>query len=138
MASSPVLTGACACGAVRYEIDAPLTAAVYCHCGRCQRRSGAAAGPAGRVAPGSVRVVAGEEQLRAWDPDGGREKVFCGTCGSGLFVRTPDDGIIVVRLGSLDQDPGVRPSARVFVDYAATWESIPDDGLPRFPERSAV
>jgi hypothetical protein len=29
----------------------------------------------------------------------------------------------------------VRPSARQFVAYAAPWEAIPDDGLPRYDER---
>jgi len=39
-----------------------------------------------------------------------------------------------VRLGAIDGDPGVRPEARQFVAYAAVWEPIPGDGLPRFPE----
>jgi len=39
-----------------------------------------------------------------------------------------------VRLGVLDGDPGVRPSSRQFVAYAAVWEPIPDDGLSAFPE----
>ena len=39
-------------------------------------------------------------------------------------------------MGSLDQDPGVRPGLHQFVDYAAPpWAPVPDDGLPRFPER---
>jgi hypothetical protein len=36
-------TGGCNCGAVRYEVTEPLAIASYCHCRRCQRRSGAAA-----------------------------------------------------------------------------------------------
>jgi hypothetical protein len=39
-----------------------------------------------------------------------------------------------VRLGVFDENPGVRPSWRQFVSYAAPWEQIPDDGLPRFDE----
>ena len=34
------LTGGCNCGAVRFEVTAPLVKAGYCHCQRCQRRSG--------------------------------------------------------------------------------------------------
>jgi hypothetical protein len=34
------LTGGCGCGAVRFEVRAPLGAALYCHCTRCQRRTG--------------------------------------------------------------------------------------------------
>jgi hypothetical protein len=44
--------------------------------------------------------------------------------------------VIVVRMGGFDADPGVRPGLRQFVADAAPWEPIPDDGLPRFPERA--
>jgi len=40
-----------------------------------------------------------------------------------------------VRLGAFDEDPGVRPRVHQFVAYAAPWEAIRDDGLPRYPER---
>ena len=138
MASSVTLplTGGCGCGAVRFEIGEPLVSAVYCHCTRCQRRTGAAAAATAVLAPGSLRIVSGEGRLRSWAPPDGLEKVFCGDCGSALFARHPKDGTIVaVRLGSFDGDPGVRPSARQFTAYAAAWEPIPDDGLPRHPER---
>ncbi len=39
-----------------------------------------------------------------------------------------------VRLGAFDADPGVRPQWRAYVAYAAPWEPIPDDGLPRYDE----
>ena len=41
---------------------------------------------------------------------------------------------MAIRLGAFDGDPGVRPSWRAFVAYAAPWEAIPDDGLARFAE----
>jgi hypothetical protein len=131
------LTGGCGCGAVRFELDAPPFSAVYCHCTRCQRRTGTAAAVTARVPRGSVRVVRGEDRLRVWAPEGGWLKVFCGDCGSALFASDPDtEDIKAVRLGAFDGDPGVRPSVRQFVAYAAPWEPIPDDGLPRFPERA--
>jgi hypothetical protein len=130
------LTGGCGCGAVRFEITAPLVSALYCHCTRCQRRTGAAAGASAWVAPGSFAITAGEEHLRAWAPGGGFEKVFCSECGSAVLVRNPETGeAALVRLGVIDGDPGVRPSARQFVASAAPWEPIPDDGLPRYDER---
>jgi hypothetical protein len=129
------LTGGCGCGAVRYEITSPLVSATYCHCTRCQRRTGTAASANARVEPGSFRVVSGEDRLSAWKPEGGAEKWFCGDCGSALFSRMPDDrSQIGVRLGSFDSDPGIRPSAHQFVAYAAVWEQLPDDGLPRHPD----
>lgn len=134
--SRPLLTGSCGCGAVRFEVSAPLVSASYCHCTRCQRRTGTAASPNGRVEPGTVRVLEGQESLGVWKPEDGLEKVFCSLCGSALFGGGPDEaGIRSVRLGAIDGDPGIRPSAHQFVAYAASWESIPDDGLPRHPEK---
>jgi hypothetical protein len=130
------LTGGCNCGAVRFEVTEPLVMASYCHCRRCQRRSGAAASPNAHPAPGSVRIVSGEDRLRGWTPPDGAEKAFCGDCGSALFARDPDGGeVLAIRMGAFDADPGLRPSLRQFVGYAAPWEPIPDDGLPRHPER---
>jgi hypothetical protein len=134
--SAAALTGSCGCGAVRFELTAPLVAAAYCHCTRCQRRSGTAAAASARIEPGSFRMVAGEEHVRGWSPPGGLEKAFCGECGSAVFARDAGDhDVKIVRLGALDGDPGVRPSAHQFVDNAAGWEPIPDDGLPRFAGR---
>jgi hypothetical protein len=131
-----VLTGGCLCGGVRFEVTEPLVSAGYCHCTRCQRRTGTAASPQARVAPGSLRITAGEELLRAFEPPGGFRKVFCCACGAALWSRHPTDAdVINVRLGAFDGDPGIRPSHRQFVAYAAPWEPIPDDGLPRYPER---
>jgi hypothetical protein len=133
---SAVLTGGCNCGAVRFDITQPLVSARYCHCTRCQRRTGAAASASASVAPGTFHVIAGEEALKHWKPDDGAEKWFCGECGSAVFTRDPDNPEqIGVRLGAIDGDPGIRPSVRQFVAYAAPWEPIPDDGLPRYPER---
>jgi hypothetical protein len=131
----PTLTGGCGCGAVRFEVTAPFISASYCHCTRCQRRSGTAASANGRAEPGSVGVVAGEEHIRSWAPEGGFEKFFCGLCGSALFSRPPGgEDYAGVRLGAIDGDPGIRPQWHQYVAYAAPWQEIPDDGLPRYPE----
>ena len=129
-----VLTGGCGCGAVRFEVLEPFVSSNYCHCTRCQRRTGTAASANGRTTPESFRVVSGEEHLRAWAPEGGGEKVFCSLCGSAVFSRSGDPPTIGVRLGALDSDPGIKPQWRQYVAYAASWEEIPHDGLPRYPE----
>jgi hypothetical protein len=129
------LTGTCNCGAVRFEVSAPLLAAGYCHCTRCQRRTGTAAAPNARVAPGAFRVVRGEDRLRSWRPPDGAEKFFCGDCGSAMFSRSAA-GSVGVRLGVLDTDPGIHPAYHQFTDFAAGWEPLPDDGLPRHPARA--
>jgi hypothetical protein len=131
------LLGGCGCGAVRFEVTEPLESAKYCHCTRCQRRSGTAVSASARPQPGSFHITRGEDRLRAWRPQGGWEKWFCGECGSALFSRDPGDPDQTgIRLGAFDGDPEIRPNLRQFVSYAAPWEAIPDDGLPRYPERA--
>ena len=130
------LTGGCLCGGVRFEVTEPPVTAVYCHCTRCQRRTGTAASASARLAPGSLRIVSGDELVRSYLPEEGFAKDFCSACGGALWSRHPDDpDWISVRMGAFDDDPGIRPSARQYVAYAAPWEPIPDDGLPRYPER---
>lgn len=131
----PPFACGCLCGAVRFEVTEPLGPVSYCHCRRCQRRTGAAASPQARVAQGSVRVLQGGELVREWWPEQGFAKAFCSVCGAHVWSRGPDDREpSSIRLGAFDEDPGVRPSYRQFVAYAAPWEPIPDDGLPRFDE----
>jgi hypothetical protein len=130
------LAGACLCGGVRFEVTEPFLSAGYCHCTRCQRRTGTAASASARVVPGSLRIVQGEELVTDYRPTTGFVKVFCSACGGALWSRDPEDPqVISVRLGTIDGDPGIRPSYRAFVAYAAAWEPLPDDGLPRFPEQ---
>ena len=131
------LTGGCLCGGVRYEVAEPPVSASYCHCTRCQRRTGTAASAQARVAPGSLRVVQGEDLVREWvPPDHGWPKCFCSACGSALWSRSPTEpGVFSVRLGTFNADPGIHPQYRQFVAYAAAWEPLPDDGLPRYDER---
>jgi hypothetical protein len=130
------LTGGCLCGGVRFRVDAPLVVASYCHCRRCQRRTGSAYSAQARIVPGSLAIMQGEQLVRAYRPPDGFAKMFCEACGSALWSQSQDDpDVISVRLGALDADPGIRPSWRQFVAYAAPWEAVPHDGLPRYDER---
>jgi hypothetical protein len=131
-------TGGCGCGAVRFELTEPVHLAGYCHCTRCQKRTGGASSVQARIDTATFRLVSGEAQLRAWrHPDGGFDKLFCSVCGSQLFSRSPDGTQMSIRLSAFDADPGVRPQWRQYVDYAAAWEPIPEDGLERYGEAKA-
>ena len=134
--ADPVFTGGCLCGRVRFELTEPPLEAGYCHCTRCQRRTGTASSAQARIDGRTFRLLQGEESVGAWHPpDTAFEKCFCRACGGHLFSRNPDDPAqMSVRLGAFDGDPGVRPSWRAYVAYAAAWEPIPDDGLERHDE----
>jgi hypothetical protein len=124
------------CGAVRFEVTAEPESAGYCHCTRCQRRTGTAASAQARFGAGALRILRGEELVRDYEPGGGSWiKSFCSACGSALWSKNPDTREVgSVRLGALDPGHGIRPQWRTFVDYACEWEPLPDDGLERYPE----
>jgi hypothetical protein len=122
------------CRTVRFEITAPFLSAGYCHCTRCQRRTGTPSSLNGRVPQAGFELLSGEDQLRAYEPPGGAPKLFCTTCGGHVFSGDPfHDEEVAVRLGALDGDPGIRPQYRMFLDFAIPWLPVPDDGLTRYP-----
>lgn len=131
------LRGSCLCGAVRFEISEPLWSALFCHCTRCQHRTGTGFSANGLALPGSFELTAGSEEVRTWTSTaGGWAKAFCAQCGSHLYAFDPEaPERVAVRLGALDSDPGVRPSAHQFTAYAPAWSPVPDDGMPRYEER---
>lgn len=131
------MTGECACGKVTFEVDRPLIGAALCYCKRCQRRTGTGVSATALTQPGSFSVTGGEEHVAGYEPgDGGFNKYFCRECGGHLYTSHPDNPeILAIRLGALNEDPGIRPLAHQFTAYAAPWFPVPDDDLPKFPER---
>jgi hypothetical protein len=84
------LTGRCMCGRVQYEVAEPLLGALYCHCKRCQRRSGTAFSTTALTVPASFRLTRGEGVVRTWRPLDGWAKWFCTDCGSHLCTTHPE------------------------------------------------
>jgi hypothetical protein len=127
-----MITGSCLCRAVRYECSDP-THSVNCHCSRCRKSNGAAFATVLRVPLASFRIVAGEGSLARYESSPGCERTFCKVCGSNLFSLRSALGRVHVRLGTVDGDPGVRPTAHVFVGSKAPWYEITDE-LPQHEE----
>ena len=70
-----------------------------------------------------------------WRPETGLPKAFCSICGGHLWSGEPGtDGVLGVRCGAMHGDPGVTPQWRQWLASAQDWVTIPDDGLPRFPQ----
>ena len=129
------VTGSCLCGGVRFEVTQPFRRASHCHCSRCRKHSGTFGLTQGRVLRDGFRLLQGAELVQIYRPDGWMTKAFCSVCGSSLFGGTwPDGAEVSIRLGALDGDPGVRPQYHSHTASAAPWETLPDDGLPRYPD----
>ena len=138
MATELPLTGGCNCGAVRFEVSEPLVAASYCHCTRCQRRTGTAASAKARDRARLVHAALGRRPARQLEPRAGLRQGLLHELRRGAVQPEPGrPEVVSIRLGAFDRDPGIRPQYRQFVAYAAPWEPIPEDGLPRHAERTS-
>lgn len=129
------LAGSCLCGAVAYVGTGEPLRAWSCHCTRCRKARGAAHASNLFGPLAGIRFTRGEERLASYKvPEALRfMQVFCRTCGSPMPRLDPERDLAVIPMGSLDGDPGVRPSRHIFVASRAPWYEIPDD-LPRHAE----
>jgi hypothetical protein len=127
------LRGSCLCGGVQFEIDGPVVALRFCHCTNCKKLSGGVGTASGRVRTEQLRVLEGRELVETYLPDEGASKSFCRACGSNLFGGGwPDSEHSSVRLSAIDDGLDQKPGAHVYVRSVAHWETLPEDGLPRF------
>lgn len=132
------LTGSCLCGAVRFDVTEPFVTLSFCHCTNCKKISGGVGTASGRVATGAIRILEGQDLVRSFQPAEGTAKTFCTVCGSNLFGGGwPDSEFASVRLSALDSPFEQRPEAHTYVRSLAAWETLPDDGLPRFEVRGS-
>jgi hypothetical protein len=130
------LTGSCLCGGVRFEVTEPFEAVSHCHCTSCKKLSGGTGTVSGRARSAAIRILAGQELLRTYQPGEGSAKTFCSGCGSNLFgAGWPASEHASVRLSALDEPFGRKPELHIYVRSAAPWETLPDDGAPRYEER---
>jgi hypothetical protein len=124
--------GSCQCGGVRFEVPDSFVPTAFCHCTTCKKLSGGVGTANGRVRSEEVRILAGEELLRTYQPDEGTAKTFCSVCGSNLFgAGWPESEFASVRLTTIDDPLPGAPQKHIFVRSIASWETLPDDGLER-------
>lgn len=130
------MQGSCLCGGVRFELTGEFQGVVHCHCASCKKLSGGGGTTSGLIATGEIRILEGEELLRTFQPADGKAKTFCVSCGSNLFgAGYPESEASAVRLTTLDSGLEQAPRAHIFVRSLAPWETLPEDGLPRYDER---
>jgi hypothetical protein len=127
--------GSCLCDAVAYVIEGTPLRCYSCHCSRCRKARGAAYASNLFTAAGGVRFSRGEDRLVSYKLPGAKHfmQVFCRTCGSKLPRIDRARDVAIVPMGTLDDDPGVRPASHIFVGSKAPWYEIPDE-LPQHAE----
>lgn len=130
--NSRILTGKCYCGAVHYEVADEFRYAANCHCSNCRRTTGSAFKPFAGIERAKLTVTQGRDGLMIYgEPDA--NNTHCRACGSLLFSVVRDGAYVHVAMGTLVDDPTIRPTEHIFVGSKAPWYTIADD-LPQYEE----
>ena len=127
-----MLSGKCECGAVRYRVADEFVYAANCHCSRCRAATGSAFKSFAGIEHEKLELVDGADNLLiVGEPT--LNDTRCATCGSLLFSVVREGAYVHVAMGSLVDDPTIRPTEHIFVGSKAPWFEITDD-LPQNEE----
>jgi hypothetical protein len=131
-ASDRALGGKCLCGAVQYTVADEFVYAANCHCSNCRRTTGSAFKPFAGITRAKLGIVKGGNDLMIFGDETGHD-AHCRRCGSLLYSVVRDGAFVHVAMGTLVDDPTIRPTAHIFVGSKAPWHEITDD-LPQYQE----
>ena len=94
------LAGSCHCGAVRFTVEAPHPVPYQlCYCSICRKTAGGTGAAINLGALAATLEIEGKEHTRVYNavlrsdgPDerSDADRVFCGVCGSALWLFSPD------------------------------------------------
>ena len=122
-----MLSGRCECRAVRYRVpDA------FLYAGNCRAGTGSAFKPFAGIEREKLEVVEGADTLLVWGDEKDNHR-RCGICGSLLYSVVRGGGYVHVAMGSLADEPSIRPTEHIFVGSKAPWFEITDE-LPQSEE----
>lgn len=130
------LAGKCLCGAVRYAVADQFVYAANCHCSNCRRATGSAFKPFAGIARDKLAITKGRDSLMIFG-DADANDTHCKLCGSLLYSVVRDGAFVHVTMGTLVDDPTIRPTRHIFVGSKAPWYTIADD-LPQYQEHVAA
>ncbi|HYR66022.1 MAG TPA: GFA family protein [Reyranella sp.] len=135
-ASARRLAGKCFCGAVHYAVPDEFLYAMNCHCSNCRRTTGSAFKPFAGIERGKLGITKGLDDRMIFGDENAND-THCRRCGSLLYSVVRDGAFVHVALGTLVDDPTIRPTKHIFVGSKAPWFTITDD-LPQYDEHAVA
>jgi hypothetical protein len=95
----------------------------YCHCSDCRRTTGSAFKPFAGIRRNKFRLIRGDTDLLIYGEESGND-THCKFCGALVFSVVRDGAYIHVPMGTLIDDPTIRPTKHIFVGSKASWFEI--------------
>ena len=128
-----MLTGACLCGDIGFEVNSDLIEIAHCHCSVCRKFHGSAYATFGAVDPKFFRWTRGEDKIAHYPSSAHGFRHFCPRCGSAVPADPEGGPVALVTMGNVAEDPAIRPTLHIFAGSKAPWHTIVDD-LPQHDE----
>jgi hypothetical protein len=128
------LEGGCACGAVRYRLEAEPMFVHCCHCRDCQRQTGSAFVLNALIEADRVALLSGAPEPVQVPTDSGLPHHIhrCPTCRVALWsVYGGRDALRFVRVGTLDDPSALVPDVHIYTRSKLPWVQLPD-AVPAF------
>lgn len=125
---SPVATGSCLCGAIRFKVHGPLRDVVVCHCVFCRRMNTHVA--AYTACAVSDLEIESTRKLRWHRSSPKTRRGFCSKCGSALFWEPTPLTHMSISAGSLDAPTGLKIKEHVCTAQKGDYYELSDGVAP--------
>jgi ribosomal protein S18 acetylase RimI-like enzyme len=127
------MDGSCLCGAIRYEIDDLDGPINHCSCRTCRKAHAAAFTSTAAVDRAHFRWLAGQDKLSSFESSPAKLRYFCSVCGSHLVAERAVQSHVILRVATLDDDPGQKPALAIWRSHEVPWLDY-GPGVPGFAE----
>lgn len=124
---TPVMSGGCQCGALRYALYVAPTGGGICHCTMCQKATGGSFAAFTGVPNEEFAWTKGEPATYRSSDVGARD--FCRDCGTPMGFRGVSGTRTTINIGTLDEPNKVAVERQIGTEGKLSWV---DDiaGLP--------
>jgi hypothetical protein len=120
--------GSCLCGAVRFDVSAPLHRPDACHCTMCRKQSGHYWASTDVLR--TDLTLHGADHLTWFQSSAHVRRGFCSTCGAALFWDAVRRDRIAIAMGAFDAPTQTTLDKHIFVADKGDYYEIAD-GLPQ-------
>lgn len=127
-----MICGSCLCGEVKYKISGEVGDISHCHCTTCRKAHGSAFSSVAAVSDDDF-ILRNKAALSSFESSPGKKRFFCAACGSHIYAKREGSGHVILRLGSLDDDPKAEEKNHIWVSQKASWYSL-GQALPEYEE----
>lgn len=115
------MKGSCLCGQVVYQVDQLDTPIQHCACQTCRKAHSAAFNTASGVKREHFRWLSGQSLLKGYESSSGKIRYFCSHCGSQLVADKVGSPYLVLRVATLDDDPGNKAEYTIWHSHRVPW-----------------